>query len=364
MHGHFGTHHLSLFTVYILSYIYSFHHNTLNTSFPLDIKELDAVIMIYFLFQFSDCRLNKVSAMFINGLSHFTLMALTIDRYIFITKPLHYPAIMTQTRTWTMMIIVLFLSTVAPILGILVFKVTWRVFFKTYILLFQPPPDEVCTWPNIFPIWFIVGVCAIYVCLLCIVVFIYSVILIRYRRLKFKLTALKNVVIDGKKEKTENMPKKSNNVVKNISIIVYNARSASYVLVIVTVYLIVWTPFFAVCTFKTMDSFFNDNEHEPILEMSHVDIKLLKRCLKLVFTDQRGCELNIQNVIHTNMFIRSIQVSEEMKTIFRLFGVYFSLLNSVANPVLYAFWYPVFRTYVCEIVNYCTIKRSFQININ
>ena len=173
-----------------------------------------------------------------------------------------------------------------------------------------------------------------------------------------KITSLKNVVIDGKKEKTENI------VVKNISIIVYNARSASYVLVIVTVYLIVWTPFFAVCSFKTMDSFFYENEHEQLLEMSHVDIKLLKRCLKLVFTDQLGCELNIKNVIHTNMFIRSIQVSEEMKTIFRLFGVYFSMLNSVANPVLYAFWYPVFRKYVCEIVNYCSLKRIFQINTN
>ena len=175
--------------------------------------------------------------------------------------------------------------------------------------------------------------------------------------MKKKLIGLKNEVEDVKKEKGEKGHKRSNSFVKDLSIIVYNARSASYVLVIVTVYLVVWTPFFAVCTFKTLDSFFNANEHEPLLEMSHVDIKLLKRCLKQIFQDQGGCDLNIKNVIQTNMYIRSIQVSEEMKTVIRLFGVYFSLLNSVANPVLYAFWYPVFRTYVWEIVNCCKIKR-------
>ena len=168
-----------------------------------------------------------------------------------------------------------------------------------------------CTWPNTFPIWFIVGVCGLYVCLLCVVVFIYSVILVQYQRLKKKLIGLKNEVEDVKKENCEKGHKRSNSFVKDLSIIVNDARSASYVLVIVTVYLVVWTPFFAVCTFKTLDSFFNANEHEPLLEMSHVDIKLLKRCLKQIFQDQGGCELNIKKCIQTNMYIRSIQVSEE-----------------------------------------------------
>ena len=134
----------------------------------------------------------------------------------------------------------------------------------------------------------------------------FSVILVQYQRLKKKLIGLKNEVEDVKKENCEKGHKRSNSFVKDLSIIVNDARSASYVLVIVTVYLVVWTPFFAVSTFKTLDSFFNANEHEPLLEMSHVDIRLLKRCLKQIFQDQGGCELNIKKCIQTNMYIRSI----------------------------------------------------------
>ena len=66
---------------------------------------------------------SKVGAIFIYSLSHFTLMALTIDRYIFITKPLHYPVIMTQTKTWVMMLCTLALATFVSTLAVFVFKV-------------------------------------------------------------------------------------------------------------------------------------------------------------------------------------------------------------------------------------------------
>eukprot|EP00092_Neocalanus_flemingeri_P100555 GFUD01128454.1.p1 GENE.GFUD01128454.1~~GFUD01128454.1.p1 ORF type:complete len:108 (+),score=9.36 GFUD01128454.1:239-562(+) len=99
-----------------------------------------------------------------------------------------------------------------------------------------------------------------------------------------------------------------------------------------------------------MDNFNFDTTLPP-----DIDIVMLKRCLKAVFQNQI-CDMDIQNQINTKFYIKSIVDSEETKTIDRLLGVHLSLLNSLANPVLYAFWYPVFRTYVWQILDLCKIK--------
>ena len=48
-------------------------------------------------------------------------------------------------------------------------------------------------------------------------------------------------------------------------------------------------------------------------------------------------------------FTQIILQSVEMKIISHILGNYLTLVNSMANPVLYALWYPDFRKYVLRI---------------
>jgi hypothetical protein len=74
--------------------------------------------------QVFDCKITDISVLFIVAFSHFTLMALTLDRYIFISRPLHYPLIMTTSRTWIIMVIVASWATGFAVTGALVFQVS------------------------------------------------------------------------------------------------------------------------------------------------------------------------------------------------------------------------------------------------
>ena len=59
--------------------------------------------------------------------SFYTLLALTIDRFIFIKRPLHYPLIMTPCRTWLLII-------AAILVGVLVGMQAY-IFSKVNILI-------------------------------------------------------------------------------------------------------------------------------------------------------------------------------------------------------------------------------------
>ena len=70
-----------------------------------------------------NCKALIIWVLFISALSHFTLLALTLDRYIFIKKPLHYPLIVTKARTWIMMFTALSFAICVSVLGAFTFKV-------------------------------------------------------------------------------------------------------------------------------------------------------------------------------------------------------------------------------------------------
>ena len=63
---------------------------------------------------------------FIVSFSHLSLFALTIDRYIFIKRPLHYPLIMTPTKTWIMVLAVFMGAFFIALVAVLGSQVTYE----------------------------------------------------------------------------------------------------------------------------------------------------------------------------------------------------------------------------------------------
>ena len=152
--------------------------------------------------------------------------------------------------------------------------------FKMY--KFQVNADGLCTWLNNAPTWFVVCICATYFVLLCLVIFVYADIVARFRQSRKRLEALEKQSGDsyymvketkfqrkfGKLAKTlkptipghmdkgisiirfkneayhftnseTDKPRKrrSSSVVKSLSILVSHVRAATYILVIVSMYL-------------------------------------------------------------------------------------------------------------------------------
>ena len=79
--------------------------------------------MLFAYFQLDMCKALSVCYNFFGFISHYALLALTLDRFIFIKRPLHYPLIMTKNRTWMMFLGVPFLALIHAVLGFFAFQV-------------------------------------------------------------------------------------------------------------------------------------------------------------------------------------------------------------------------------------------------
>ena len=79
-----------------------------------------------------------------------TLGVLTIDRYIFIKKPLHYPLIMTPRKTWMLLLSALLGALGFAFLSASVIKVSLKFtknILPSYVIL---AADLVCQWTDLF----------------------------------------------------------------------------------------------------------------------------------------------------------------------------------------------------------------------
>ena len=90
-------------------------------------------------------------------------------------------------------------------------------------------------------------------------------------------------------------------------------------------------------------------------ETFDVNITVLKNCFIVALQDQT-CDMEVKDILNIDEVIKITFESEETRTMFRILGIYLSMLNSVANPVLYAFWYPDFRKYMMKILGWCQMK--------
>jgi hypothetical protein len=156
------------------------------------------------------------------------------------------------------------------------------------------------------------------------------------------------------KAETNFSKRRSSSVLKSLTVLVSHVRAATYVLVIVSVYFVTQTPYFVYCVYKSLITSQNVIANSNS-ENSDINLIVLKRCL-IDALENKTCYVETKNVLELNSFIQSSFDSEEIKTMLRLLGIYLPLLNSMANPVLYALWYPNFRKYMFKTLYWIKMK--------
>ena len=88
-----------------------------------------------------------------------------------------------------------------------------------------------------------------------------------------------------------------------------------------------------------------------------INVTFLKTCLYDALQD-KNTYIQAENITDVHDFTKLIFQSLDMKIISNILGNYISILNSLANPVLYALWYPDFRKYALLVPFW--IKMAFK----
>ena len=186
-----------------------------------------------------------------------------------------------------------------------------------------------------------------YFILLCLVIFVYAVIVARFRQSRRKLEALekqsgnyyctvKEIKFQmklGKFTKTlkpkipglmdegiyiigfrngsyhfinsdMDKPRKrrSSSVVKSLSILLSHVRAATYVLVIVSIYLATWTPFFAFSVYKSLTRMSLPTEIDGyVSDSTALNVTFLKSCLADALSD-KNTYIHAEDINDVNSF--------------------------------------------------------------
>ena len=202
---------------------------------------------------------------------------------------------------------------------------------------------------HIFPPWFLLSICIIYFGLLFIVFLVYGAILVRFRNSKKKLKELKkeqdkyvsprNVKfyrkyqIFSKRIQSKNIEKsngifilrtqicgkytegdfnikrRSSSILRGLNVLVSHVRAATYVLVIVTVYLVTWMPFFIFCIHKSFFSIESVGTMKNFKTFGE-NLTQLETCLAFALQEQT-CEIEVNEMIEMDVIIKHIFESEQ-----------------------------------------------------
>ena len=82
--------------------------------------------------------------------------------------------------------------------------------------------------------------------------------------------------------------RRSSSVVKSLSILVSHVRAATYVLVIVSIYLATWTPFFAFSVYKSLTRISMPTEIDGyVTDSTALNVTFLKSCLADALSDKK-----------------------------------------------------------------------------
>ena len=146
--------------------------------------------------------------------------------------------------------------------------------------------------------------------------------------------------------------KRSGSMLKNIAVLASHLRAAKYIIILVLTLLVTWTPMFLLGCYKI---FLHYQKELTKPDDDDVNMRLLFSCLETVI--QNGeCSMDVKTEN-----LDEIQVIEILKMILHSKESYYignalccgPLLNSTANTILYAFWYPEFRRYLVQIPQWC-----------
>ena len=140
-------------------------------------------------------------------------------------------------------------------------------------------------------------------------------------------------------------------MLKNLAVLASHLRAAKYILILVSTLLLTWTPFIVLGWYEG----FLHHQEELIKPKNEVNMRLLLSCLETVI--QNGeCSMDVKTEnLKENQLIEILKIIFHSKELSFLGNAVCSgpLLNSTANTILYAFWYPDFRRYLVQIPQWC-----------
>ena len=151
--------------------------------------------------------------------------------------------------------------------------------------------------------------------------------------------------------------RRSSSVVKRISVLVSNVRAAKYVLVLLTTLIFTWGPCFGYALYESI-SHMVDNDMDP--NRSDVNIT---QVLTFLNTAIQSTQFNF--TIETENY-NQLEIKERIRNVFHIkeaevidmLAYHFALFNSMANPIIYAFWYSDFRNYIVKIPHWFVWKQK------
>ena len=129
-----------------------------------------------------------------------------------------------------------------------------------------------------------------------------------------------------------------------------HVRAAKYILLLVLTLIITWTPWFSY-QIKEFAIHYSD-EQKNLLDLNNT---MIMDCVNNVFKE-KACTLCVppDYLEDIKERIRLIVHLDEANSMAVVLSVFLSSLNSLANPILYALWYPDFREHYTRRSIFCT----------
>ena len=138
--------------------------------------------------------------------------------------------------------------------------------------------------------------------------------------------------------------RRSSSVLKSLTALSSHVRAAKYILVLVFVLLLTWTPWFSYVLYENIAHL---SEEDSEIPESAVNTSIIFECLNKVLQD-KPCNVTVQvgNENAPQVIIKKILHLDEANIMSILLSMFLSSVNSLANPVLYGFWYSEFTKYL------------------
>lgn len=300
--------------------------------------------------------------------SLFCTILITVDRYIYITKGIKYSLIV--TKSWI-------------VVGIAVAWLTPIGLGMTSALIQndRTRSENNCISTHLLPKFFVSFGISLIIIVLVSIYLLYGVILVKFYRQKKSLELAKSksqsirfkgfamdsqLLITASPTKGfpdlqntwRNFKKKRisgefNQIFQTLKKVGRFIHAAQYVIVLIAVFTIAWLPWLLVLYLDVFDENFEDfrrlcpNDTQSISEVIGVDLSNLQTKLQSVIANPQEQIWMATNVSDEADFPLCSLIHQSLHSFMQdyrqLSAMLIGILNSILNPIIYAFWYPEFR---------------------